>query len=766
VGRLDLYRDLVAQYAAGEWNARQLEHAMRRRASKLIALLVGGFVFVLPTVCFFVLEPATLSHKMTIGALLLAFSVLVYLRLWATARRGIESRIAKHVDGGGGSGRSLEPMLHCRLEQRLEQRDAGDGSGRSLGPILQRRLAQLDRRLTVAALALLLIAIGILGAMWPTWETFLQGPQPISPQVLLRAEKPAELPTRFVSVSPERIEDPGLVDLPGSEYAHHYYLLQLGDRFVLFASERRLTHMNPRRLVLYLQPLSDDVRQRILPVLQRRHRLAAAALLPWRAIEEREYKRDGRLMLGMFIPLGVVAFALLVLALWRRGDYRRHALAADLRAGGDPEGLAERLAAEFTAAQSAGDACLTTGTGARVWVTPSFLLVTGLVRIRALCLADLVWEALPQPRLSTLAWGCRVRTHARRSIWLHFSSREALEALSESLSVARQRYERLPAGARPGLAQYHAPELFDEPKVQQEQAVEMSRSQAHRAGMRSLADLPTWAQYVIGVGGLAWIGYGWWQYWGPYRWLADLQLRLMGVYYPELTALVLFVLYAFAVAGIVKLVARYRDAVARRSGRQQSLPATRDGPAQREQARLRPQLSPTLQWATVAATLFAISVYDLGTVEPAREQVTVNLAELETGQLPAPASSWWKIEGRLLLDEAQIWDQSWTEYYVPLVSPGWHPGERVAVVVLAVSKQWMTLQALDGPIEGICTASGIPARVRAHWRSSVAPLRPDTCLLDFEETPARKRSFGFITLALGFVAAIAAGVSAWLRRRN
>ncbi len=75
------------------------------------------------------------------------------------------------------------------------------------------------------------------------------------------------------------------------------------------------------------------------------------------------------------------------------------------------------------------------------------------------------------------------------------------------------------------------------------------------------------------------------------------------------------------------------------------------------------------------------------------------------------------------MSEAQVWDETGTDYYVPLVSNEWREGDSIAVVMLAISKQWVRLKISQGRTEGLIDPSGIPARVRARWSS----LNSGTC---------------------------------------
>ena len=63
---------------------------------------------------------------------------------------------------------------------------------------------------------------------------------------------------------------------------------------------------------------------------------------------------------------------------------------------------------------------------------------------------------------------------------------------------------------------------------------------------------------AIAIGVVALVGYWWSSYSGPYRWLAEWQLRAMGRYFAELTALVVLVGTYVVLFGVCGLVDRVR----------------------------------------------------------------------------------------------------------------------------------------------------------------------------------------------------------------
>jgi len=188
---------------------------------------------------------------------------------------------------------------------------------------------------------------------------------------------------------------------------------------------------------------------------------------------------------------------------------------------------------------------------------------------------------------------------------------------------------------------------------------------------------------VISILPLGLAVYCWWTYAFVYRWLAELQLMVLGFYEANLTFLftyfALVLLWILPVAGVIRLF------------------RIRVDQTQTNTSALRFQ-----EWfeanqlyicgIILGGTFVFLEMMDRNRRASAGEWTTVLVADLEKGMAP-PSNRLLLEHGRLLTEARVVWtENSMTLTYVPLVSlpvqiesgrasPGWQPGEPIAVVV-------------------------------------------------------------------------------------
>ena len=254
-------------------------------------------------------------------------------------------------------------------------------------------------------------------------------------------------------------------------------------------------------------------------------------------------------------------------------------------------------------------------------------------------------------------------------------------------------------------------------------------------------------------------------YSGPYRWLAELQLRWIGQYEKTITFLlaVMILLAPFgALFGVYRLVTR---------GRKGTAPTTPEQPAS---PTLPPQpptpSSPRLDvfnryFMPICIALFGTVMLFLGVqkwhlARNAGEIIHAEARDFEAGNLPGP---WVKVTGQPLIEQVLTTDssQSSQKHYIPLVSSKWEAGAPVAVFVeVSESDDANALRtaAVDG-YHGMTQRNGLPGMVRVAFERAGLPPSKDYVMIDFDRSPSDERRIardcmlfgsGALVLALGW----------------
>jgi hypothetical protein len=279
------------------------------------------------------------------------------------------------------------------------------------------------------------------------------------------------------------------------------------------------------------------------------------------------------------------------------------------------------------------------------------------------------------------------------------------------------------------------------------------------------AAVPGWIRAVLLLGSLVPPLYWSLTYSGPYRALAEWQLDASGAYEVVLTGVLVALLTLLPAALAVQLLAFYylrRDTP--------SDAAARAARMVEKEGRIVSHLG-----YIVAGVFFlgfgGTSLYFLQSALRAGERSHVTSASLEAGQ--RPLSRFVVLQGRLrpedaLGSETQTNGSTIEEVYVPLVSPGWRPGEPV-VVYLGTYASWLEhyrAELASGSFEGILREDGLPGHLVSELsRTRQLPKGP-VWVLDYRASPAEELTMaGTFGFCAGLVAVLASTI-AWLRSRR
>lgn len=263
-----------------------------------------------------------------------------------------------------------------------------------------------------------------------------------------------------------------------------------------------------------------------------------------------------------------------------------------------------------------------------------------------------------------------------------------------------------------------------------------------------------WANGAVLLIALVAAAYFAWSYSGPYRWLAELQMRLWGSFQAVLTFLLTLILLF---APPLKVLQRWGPRPTH-SAEEPVAVAAADSTTQPTGSFL-----VWLQVLIAGAVLAFLGIRDRQTLQPGATASRVSCAELEANG--PPESGWLEVDGIPLRDAKVEAQHNYGEYvYVPLVSPSWSAGRPIPVVL-----------RLDrhGPRPGNVTvypgtrvADGMPGFVRSRYEDAGLDVA-QAVVLDFGRTPADGAALARIAIIAGPVLLLAGLVGAlvtWRRR--
>lgn len=255
---------------------------------------------------------------------------------------------------------------------------------------------------------------------------------------------------------------------------------------------------------------------------------------------------------------------------------------------------------------------------------------------------------------------------------------------------------------------------------------------------------------VLGVLGAL---YSMFFYAGPYRWLAELQMRWFDRYYVKSTA-------AFTVVLCVA-----PPAVALRVLQVSGLlpkPATATVTSPREPFGRR--LSRAQNWLIVFAVGVGLGVFSAQSLYVAArgaKLVKISAKELEQGT--QPTSTWLQISGDPVWDASLSTEENRNQFrYVPVVSALWKPGTKVAALLRFKEESGERMGDLN--LRGTVDITGVPGMVQSAYEEGGLDVR-DAVLLDVGESPDEKAGAARIMLPLSVVLMLVGGVVLYRRLR-
>jgi hypothetical protein len=262
-----------------------------------------------------------------------------------------------------------------------------------------------------------------------------------------------------------------------------------------------------------------------------------------------------------------------------------------------------------------------------------------------------------------------------------------------------------------------------------------------------------WLNVLILLIGLAGTPYFAWTYSGPYRWLAELQMWLLGSFQVVLTFALTFILLVVPAAKVL-----------RRWGPRPTAPAEEPVAVAGSDSSTR-ATGPFLIWVqviTAGAVFTFLAIRDHKPVQPGATPTRVSCAELEANG--PPESGWLEVEGIPLLDARVEAQHNYGEYvYVPLVSPSWSTGRPIAVV-LRLDRNGPRQGDVTG-YQGTRVADGMPGFVRSRYEDAGLNVA-QAVVLDFGRTPADGAALARIAIIVGPLVLLAGLVGALVTSRR
>jgi hypothetical protein len=257
---------------------------------------------------------------------------------------------------------------------------------------------------------------------------------------------------------------------------------------------------------------------------------------------------------------------------------------------------------------------------------------------------------------------------------------------------------------------------------------------------------------VLG-GGLT--GYWAWTYTGIYRWLAELQLKMMHSYEVQIT----FILTLTIVLGPLFLISEViRRSTAAPTGQSTGV-ADKPNESDTPPNRIMIALTAGGTVGLVGLGFVAVGGYQYRQGMTAGNIFHADVSAYETGQ--APARLYVSVTGQSLRDATEILkdSDSATKYFMPLVSADWDPGKPIGLFLETSSPNMMASNALqraqpDGNArsevwEGMIDTTGLPGLVRTHFENEHAIFAAGYRVLSVGETPQKQMDKARVLIYIG-----------------
>ncbi|MEX2214449.1 MAG: hypothetical protein WD768_09995 [Phycisphaeraceae bacterium] len=249
------------------------------------------------------------------------------------------------------------------------------------------------------------------------------------------------------------------------------------------------------------------------------------------------------------------------------------------------------------------------------------------------------------------------------------------------------------------------------------------------------------AKYALAIGLFIFLTLLWWvTYTGPFQWIAELQVSLLGSYEVQITLIVVLLIHVLVGAALLEI-----PAVKRYFGTQP--------PDWCRFARLFGEDTIIPWWPLFIGTVtLGSGLFLMTEVWVAGELTSMTIEELESGK--RPTSGWISVKGVLLAGEmAQLHEGTPKDKvgsYVPMVSQNWKRGKPVSVY-FDLGKE-KTATSGEATVSGRVSWMGLPGVIREQYRRSSAPPADGYLMLVNKYDPDFNRGFARILFWIGGIA--------------
>ena len=276
--------------------------------------------------------------------------------------------------------------------------------------------------------------------------------------------------------------------------------------------------------------------------------------------------------------------------------------------------------------------------------------------------------------------------------------------------------------------------------------------------MLRIRAVPAVIRVVLLMPALLLPGYWWYTYTGPYRWLAEFELRLHGEYTPIFTGVLIFLPCVLTALGIVLLV----------SSRVPFHEKERQAAVARDAAQTAFVLGhlPELTALILAVGLGGTGIYYLAEARLLGRLSDVNVETMEQGT--DPPSRYVQLAGKLRRWNRMTLQESAGRatvevHYIPVASQP--SGGVIASVVLVVKDtQWNAPQNTFDNNLYVGTLRKLDPFVRAEFEHQGVQLTARAWQMKYLDGPGRYVEIGIIFMAIGSVALLTAIVLLVVRR--
>ncbi len=271
--------------------------------------------------------------------------------------------------------------------------------------------------------------------------------------------------------------------------------------------------------------------------------------------------------------------------------------------------------------------------------------------------------------------------------------------------------------------------------------------------------IPQKIRDAAALGCLALAAYFGFTYSGPFRWLAELEMRLMGRYYTFLTGML--VLLGLMLMLLLPLQ------LARKLGVLGDPAASPEEHAQYIQAHTErwKKRQPAITVLMLGAALSFVGVRDWLRAQQGAQLEQVSIAALESGK--RPASTWVEVADASPAWNATLeWEVGHTKNsFVPVVSTNWRDGQPIALVLKLSSSTRVDKEVGVSAFRGASDAEGLPGAIDGAFRD--AQLNTANALvLEVGNKPTDRQTLAHFALGGGILALLVGCGLAWVQLRR